>query len=172
MHCTTFAGGDDSDRVDDVTAGPSASPAAAKQLTPSAAVAVKLADQIPAAERKRLIESCRQTRAKFPFKGFRRVAKSATAPPICRDAFPRGRARDICADMIAGVRDGAKATWKCMVGSIAVVARPMGKTVAMLTGNCGPQAAALAVGAALAFLNDKCKAITPKFLEWSCNLMF
>jgi hypothetical protein len=63
-------------------------------------------------------------------------------------------------------------TAKCSVGIVAVVARPTVKTVALLAKSCGPPVAALAVGAVAVFLNKKCRAITPKFVEFTCDLLF
>lgn len=58
------------------------------------------------------------------------------------------------------------------VGIVAVVARPALKTAALLAKNCGPPAAALAVGAASAYLSKHCKAIAPFFLDFTCDLLF
>ena len=156
-----------------VTAGPAASPAAAEELTPTATFALRLADQVPADERMRLIDSYRRTRSRLPYQGrVAQISRAVSAPPVCRDAFPPGAARTICAQMIAKVKSGGKATGKCAAAIVAVVARPMGKTIAFLAKSCGPPAAALAVGAAFAFLNKKCKAITPRFVEFTCDLLF
>jgi hypothetical protein len=154
-----------------VAAGPAVRPAMAEELTPAASFAVRLADRIPAEERKQLVAKYRRIHAQLP-PDVTFIGKPAIAPPVCRSAFPPGLARDLCAQMIEKIRKGAKVTAKCSVGIVAVVARPTVKTVALLAKSCGPPVAALAVGAVAVFLNKKCRAITPKFIEFTCDLLF
>lgn len=153
-----------------LTAGPAR---AADDLTPAARLAVRIADRLPADEVKRSIKAYRQARSQTPPQDQRlTVRAAAVAPPICRSAFPPGVARNICAQMLSKIKTGGEATAKCGVGIVAVVARPALKTAALLAKNCGPPAAALAVGAASAYLSKHCKAIAPFFLDFTCDLLF
>ena len=102
----------------------------------------------------------------------RALRATVVAPPVCRDAFPRGVLRNMCVQMLAKIKSGGEATAKCGLGVVAVVARPTVKTLAMLTKGCGPTAAGVAVAGVSAFLMKHCKAIMPWFLEVSCRLMF
>lgn len=150
-----------------------ASPAAAEDLTPTAKLAVALADRVPADEAKQLVKAYRWARALTPPQSqVADLRAAAAAPPVCRSAFPPGVARNICAQMLHKIRTGGKATAKCAAGIVAVVARPSVKTVAFLAKHCGPPAAALAIGAAAAFLNKNCKSITPWFFDYACDLLF
>jgi hypothetical protein len=155
------------------TLGLSASPAGAEELAPTAKLAVALALRLPADEAKRQIKAYRAARALLPPQPQVADPRAAVAaPPVCRDAFPPGVARNICGQILKKIRSGAKMTAKCTAGVVAVVARPMGKTVAYLAKWCGPPAAVVALGAALAFLNKKCKAILPWPIDYTCDLLF
>jgi hypothetical protein len=141
-------------------------------LTPAAAITVKLADRIPRDEQKRLVKAYRQARTETPAQPQASLRSAITAPPVCRHAFPPGVARNICAQMLAKIKTGGEATLKCGLGVVAVVARPTPKTVALLARNCGPPAAALAIGYVTVYLSKHCKAIMPWFLDVSCDLVF
>jgi hypothetical protein len=148
------------------------SPARAEDLTPTAKFAVIAAHQLSADETKRLVRAYRLQRARTPAQNQAALMRAVAAPPVCRSAFPPGMARNVCAQMLNKIRTGGKSTAKCAAGVVAVVARPAGKTVAFLAKHCGPPAAALAVGAAVAYLNKHCKAITPRPVEFVCDLLF
>jgi hypothetical protein len=147
-------------------------------LTPKAKLAVGLAARLPHDEAKRLVRVYREERNKLPpesqptVESQARALRAAVAPPVCRDAFPPGVLRNMCAQMLAKIKSGGEATAKCALGVVAVVARPAVKTLAMLTKGCGPTAAAVAVAAVSAFLVKHCTAIMPWFLDVSCRLMF
>ena len=156
-----------------------ANPARADEaLSPKAKLAVGLAARLPNDEAKRLVKAYREERntlppaSQPPVESQARALRAAVAPPVCRNAFPPGVLRNMCAQMLAKVKSGGEATAKCALGVVAVVARPTVKTLAMLTKGCGPPAAAIAVAAVSAFLVRHCKAIMPWFLDVSCRLMF
>jgi hypothetical protein len=146
---------------------------------PKAKLAVALAARLPKDEAKRFVKAYRQERNTLPPESQPAPEIQATtlrgtvvAPPICRDAFPPGVLRDMCAQMLAKVKSGGEATAKCGLGVVAVVARPMVKTLAMLAKGCGPTVAAIAVASVSTFLVKHCKAIMPWFLDPSCGLLF